>query len=136
MKGLSVVTGSCFGTAGNKGGMTSRGQSQTRPNWCLGIVLSFVDFKNSASGAARTIILPTEGLSILWSLRKGIGYVDAVTISEKMCLLMIRSQNGHPSTYNVLEGTIHLLLHLNNSNRDLVIRLVLLPNLHIIYLII
>ena len=70
------------------------------------------------------------------SLRKGIGYVDAVTISEKLCLLMIRSQNGHPSTCNVLEGTIHLLLHLNNSNRDLVIRLVLLPNLHIIYLII
>ena len=43
--------------------------------------------------------------------------------------------NGHLATYNVLEGMIHLL-HLNNSNRDLVIRLVLLPNLHIIYLII
>ena len=42
MKGLSVVTGSCFGTAGNKGGMTSREQSQTRPNWCLGTYLIFV----------------------------------------------------------------------------------------------
>ena len=61
--------------------------------------------------------------------------VDAVTKSEKLCLLMIGSQNGHLPTYNDLDGVIHLL-HLKNSNRDLVMRLVLLPNLHIIYLII
>ena len=47
---------------------------------------------------------------------------------------MIGSQNGHLPTYNDLDGMIHLL-HLKNSNRDLVMRLVLLPNLHIIYLI-
>ena len=48
---------------------------------------------------------------------------------------MIGSQNGHLTTYNDLDGMIYLL-HLKNSNRDLVMRLVLLPNLHIIYLII
>ena len=45
---------------------------------------------------------------------------------------MIGSQNDHLPTYNDLDGMIHLL-HLKNSNRDLVMRLVLLPNLHIIY---